>query len=307
MGPTILIIDDSESVRQHVSKVLRERGVASTFLMAGDGIDGFKLLLTHQVSLALCDIMMPGFDGFKFLSLKQSKAELAEMPVIMLTGSDDVKSKVKGLEAGASDYLIKPIADEELVARVRVHLKIKALQDELREKNQRLEELSRTDGLTKINNRRYLIELFELEYLRSERYGQPLSYIMVDLDHFKALNDSEGHQAGDLALVEVASVLRRNLRINDVVGRYGGEEFGIILPQTDAAGAMMVAERCRADIENMSISVGEKVIRMTASLGVGYRPHPRAADMAALIRLADDALYDAKKNGRNRVVLAPNS
>lgn len=304
MKGTVLIVDDSEAVRTHVRWVLHERHVFTTFLLAGDGVEGFKMLLQNEVDLVLCDLMMPGIDGFKFLALKKSKPEYSEVPVIMITGEEDVRAKVRGLDAGASDYLTKPFHDEELVARVKVHLKIKALQDELLEKNQRLEELSRTDGLTKIANRRHFMETLELEFLRAERYESALAYIMIDLDHFKALNDKHGHQAGDKALLEVARILQRGLRQNDMAGRYGGEEFALMLPQTDLTGATVVAERCRKGVEGKRIAVKNASIRTTVSIGISAMPSAQIKSVDDLIRTADDALFKAKDGGRNQVVVA---
>lgn len=304
MDTTVLIIDDSESVRNRVKRALEDKRVFDRFLLAGDGVEGFKLLLGNRVDLVLCDIVMPGIDGFRFLSLIQSKPEYADVPVIMLTGQEDVRAKVRGLELGASDYLTKPFHDEELVARVKVHLKIKALQDELRDKNVRLEELSNTDGLTKITNRRHFMEIFELEFMRAERYRAALTYVMIDLDHFKKINDQYGHLVGDRALVTCANVLREGLRAHDIVARYGGEEFALLLPETDLAGARVVAERYRKRIEDTVVSIGEHTIKLTASLGVACCPHDDVKSVDDLIRLADDALYEAKQAGRNCVVFA---
>ena len=208
MGQTVLIIDDSETVRTRVQEALNTTNIFDRYLTAGDGMSGFKVLVNEKVDLILCDVVMPGFDGFKFLGLKKAKSEFLEIPVIMLTGEEDLNTKVRSLTAGASDYLTKPFHEEELVARVRIHMKIKLLQDELREKNGRLEELTRIDPLTQIPNRRYFMECFEREFSRAKRYGFPLSYVMCDLDHFKKLNDVHGHQAGDTALIKVASILR---------------------------------------------------------------------------------------------------
>jgi two-component system, cell cycle response regulator len=304
MDTTVLIIDDSETVRDHVRHILEKHGVFTEYLSVADAIEGFKLLLSRPVQLVLCDLEMPGFDGYKFLSLKESRPELHELPVIILTGTEDVRSKVKGLEAGASDYLTKPFYEEELVARVRVHLKVKALQDELREKNQRLEELSRTDALTKVANRRHLMEVLEHELSRAQRYAATFAYVMADIDLFKALNDKYGHLVGDEALAAVAAVLRRTLRMHDTVGRFGGEEFGLVLPHTDLQGAVAVAERCRVGIEQLAIPSEAGQVSMTTSFGVAAFPHPEANSVAVLIRLADDALYEAKRTGRNRVVAA---
>jgi diguanylate cyclase (GGDEF)-like protein len=301
---TVLIIDDSETVRQRVQQALAESGVTSTVLFAKDGLEGFKLLLNNTIDLILCDVVMPGIDGFKFLSLKRARAEFNEVPVIMLAGTaGDVRAKVRGLEAGASDYLTKPFDDEELVARVKVHLKIKALQDELREKNGRLEELSNTDGLTRVVNRRHFMELLNLEFLRARRYGSTMSYVMVDIDHFKQINDKHGHQVGDQALVSVAAALSSDLRRNDLVGRYGGEEFALLLPETGTEGARTVAERYRKRIEDLVLGMPNGELRLTASMGVAEL-NDSMTDTDALVRWADTALYEAKNRGRNRVVIA---
>lgn len=293
---TVLIIDDSEGVRSHVERVLSARGVFNRFLHATDGIDGFKLLLANNVQLVLCDVVMPGMDGFKFLALKQSRPELNELPVIMLTGQEDVKAKVKGFEAGASDYLVKPFDDEELVARVRVHLKLKMLQDELRE-------LSRTDALTGVANVRQLKETAQIEIIRASRHLTPLAFLMLDVDRFKNLNDRHGHQAGDEGLKAVAAVLRKGVRQYDVVARYGGDEFALLLPQTDAEGALATAERCRCEIELIALP-GIGPAEISASIGVAVFPHVRARTAEELVALADEALYEAKHGGRNRAVLA---
>lgn len=305
MGRTLLIIDDSETVRQRVQEALVQHDPTTRFVMAKDGLEGFKLLVANHVDLILCDVVMPGIDGYKFLALKRSKPEFDDVPVIILTGAaGDVKAKVKGFEAGASDFLTKPFHDEELIARVNVHLKIKTLQDELREKNARLEELSNTDGLTKVTNRRRFMELFDLEFARAKRYKTELAYVMVDVDHFKQVNDVHGHQVGDTALVTVAAILREDLRKHDAVGRYGGEEFALLLPQTGLEGAKVVAERYRKRIADAELPVGEQRLRITVSMGIAVFPASGVEDADDLVRLADHALYEAKHAGRNRVIAA---
>lgn len=305
MPRTVLIIDDSEAIRRRVEQILGAQNIFENVLKASNGIEGFKLLITNPVDLILCDLMMPGIDGFKFLSLKQSKPEYNEVPVIMLTGEEDVRAKVRGLEAGASDYLTKPFHDEELVARVRVHLKIKTLQDELREKNLKLEALTRTDELTGVNNRRFFMETLRAEYLRSERYRTPLVYVMVDIDHFKRINDTHGHLMGDRALVAVANTLQKAVRMQDVLGRYGGEEFAIIMPHTDREGGEMAVERCRKQIEQNTVTLDNSIeLTVTASVGVVCYPRDDVRRLEDLIALADAALYRAKDAGRNRVIVA---
>ena len=212
---TVLIIDDSEAVRLRVQEVLAQEPKVSRVLTASDGIAGFKLLTEHPVDLILCDLIMPVLDGFKFLALKQTKKELADIPVIMLTGEEDIRAKVRGLEAGAHDYLTKPFDAHELLARLRIHLKLKDLQDALKEKNLRLEQLSRTDELTGLNNRRYFMEMLRTEFRRAERYGEAFVLVMVDIDHFKRVNDTYGHLMGDRALVTVAQRLTQSARTQE--------------------------------------------------------------------------------------------
>jgi len=302
MARTVLIIDDSEVVRAHVERVLSQCGEVDRVLIASDGAEGFKLLLSTPIDLVLCDVVMPAIDGYKFLALKQARLELHEVPVIMLTGEEQVRSKVRGLEAGAQDYLTKPFDDAELVARVRVHLKIKSLQDELREKNVRLEELSRTDGLTGLFNRRYFLDLCDLELERARRYRLPLSYLMVDIDFFKKVNDTHGHLGGDHVLAAVAALLRRELRREDAAGRYGGEEFAVLLPHTERPGALRTAERIRAIVEANPVAVEDFHVPVTVSVGVATGNGELPETFNVLVDAADQALYRAKREGRNRVV-----
>lgn len=304
MGHTLLIIDDSEAVRSRVKSALAPATMFDTVLEAADGLTGFKLLREHPIDLVLCDLVMRGVDGMKFLALKRSDRAHDDVPVILLTGQEGVGSKVRALESGASDYLVKPFDDAELVARVRVHLKLRQLQGALRDKNRELEELSRRDPLTGVANRRAFDERLAAEHARCVRYGRPFSLAMVDLDHFKLVNDTHGHQAGDLALVTVANILVAQLRTSDIVGRYGGEEFVLMLPETPSDPALLVADRCRTKIERTPLVYGGVTFSMTASLGIVNAPDARATSPAEMVRLADEALYAAKHQGRNRVVVA---
>lgn len=299
-----LIIDDSEATRRQLRGRLEHAGVFQRFAFAGDGLQGYRQVRKDPVDLVLCDLDMPGFDGFKFLRMKAADPRLAEIPVILLTGREDVESKIKGLSAGASDYLTKPFNDLELIARVNVHLNLKRLRDQLTEKNQELERIARVDGLTGVANRRFLMEALEAEFVRCRRYRRPFTFIMIDLDHFKRVNDEFGHQVGDEVLEAAAQVMCSTLRINDLVGRYGGEEFAVMLPETAGEGAWAVADRCRRLIETLGIESGGRSVPTTASVGMASVPQVDVHTVADLVRLADGALYEAKHGGRNRVVVA---
>jgi diguanylate cyclase (GGDEF)-like protein len=247
---------------------------------------------------------MPRIDGFKFLSMIKARPELQDVPVIMLTGVGDRVRKIKGLEMGASDYVTKPFDPEELVARVKIHLKIKQLQDSLRYSNNLLLEISNTDYLTGMFNRRYLMKELEKEFQRSARKESDMSLIILDIDLFKRVNDTFGHLQGDIVLQKVANQLQKELRGYDVAARYGGEEFIAILPDTALSEASFVAERIRLSVQSLMFSGELLPLTITASLGVAGIKHPECGSIDDLIKLADDALYRAKSSGRNRVVSA---
>lgn len=301
MAHTILIIDDSETVRAQIARELESTALFERILQAGDGIEAFKLLLETPIDLILCDLEMPRIDGFKLLSIFASRKELKDIPVIMLTGHSDRELKIKLLGQGASDYVTKPFDAGELIARVKVQLKIKQLQDELKKSNALLKKLSNTDALTQLYNRRYLMATLEKELQRAERKGSSLSLVMIDIDHFKQINDQYGHQGGDQALAALAQVSRTGLRSYDFVSRYGGEEFVLTLPETIHEDALAIAERLRAKIQRHNYSGILKKLATTASMGVSTYPAESVSSVADLIRAADDAMYRAKAAGRNRV------
>lgn len=298
----LLIIDDSKTVREEIKKIISKLSVFDTILEANNGIEGFKLLINNPVDLVFCDVVMPSIDGFKFLTMMKAKPEYADLPVIMLTGEQSSEKKIEGLERGASDYVTKPFDHGELLARAKVQLKIKTLQDELKKSNMLLTELSNTDALTKLNNRRHIMELLENEFDRAIRYETFLSVLMLDIDHFKNINDTLGHQIGDYVLRELGGILKDVNRKSDLPGRYGGEEFIIVLPHSDSKGAALVAQRLREKIEEAKFEDNDKNrIPVTVSIGVGTYPAAGVSSYAELIKKADDALYRAKGNGRNRV------
>jgi len=299
---SLLIVDDSPGLRQEVRRLAERLGVFGGCQEAENGVDGYKKALSRPPDLILCDLVMPSVDGFKFLTLVRNRPDLRDIPVILLTGQTDVETKIRGLELGASDYVTKPFDGGELLARIKVQLKIKALQDALRASNEQLQELSSVDPLTKLFNRRYFMQALEGEFDRMDRHGNPLSFVMMDIDHFKRLNDAYGHQAGDEVLQGLAERIRREARTSDVPGRYGGEEFCVILPQTPLEGGAEFARRLRVAVDSEPFLVQGETLRVTASLGVASCPGPRVETVDDLIRLADEALYAAKAAGRNRVV-----
>ena len=301
MFTSALIIDDSVTVREQIIRTLESFGLFSRYYEAEDGLEGFKKLLSYPVDLILCDLEMPRIDGFKFLSMLKSRPDLQDIPVIILTGMDDRERKIKGLEQGASDYITKPFDPEELVARVKVHLKIKKLQDELKRSNELLLELSNTDHLTGLFNRRYMMEALDKEVHRSSRKGGSLSLIILDIDNFKKVNDDFGHLQGDAVLQIVALQLQKELRSYDYAARYGGEEFVAILPDSSLKDALFVADRIRLAVQGNIFSEPLAKLRLTVSLGVACFSSEHSLTGDGFIKLADDALYRAKANGRNRV------
>lgn len=296
----ILIVDDSKSLRQEIREVLENAGIEADFFEAGNGLEGFKTLLDHPVDLVFCDLVMPQIDGAKFLQMRASRPYLLEIPVLMLTAIGDIDQKIKVLSQGANDYITKPFHPGELVARAQVHLKIKHLQDELRQKNALLVELSTTDSLTKIYNRRHFLELARKEFERSSRMGLQLTMLILDVDHFKTINDTYGHQAGDEVLLAVCKVVDNSLRDYDIFGRYGGDEFTIIFPQTELIQSMKVAERLENSVQELRIDcVRNHKLSLSGGLAAKTSTHK---DLESLIKDADEALYRAKQTGRARIV-----
>jgi diguanylate cyclase (GGDEF)-like protein len=302
MTKSVLIIDDSDTIREQIVQTIGEAGLFDQIHQACDGIEAFKILLGTPIDLIICDLEMPRMDGIKLLGMIATRSELCDVPVIMLTGREDRELKIRLLGQGASDYVTKPFDAGELVARVRVHLKIKSLQDELKRSNEMLKQLSNTDPLTRLYNRRYLMEMLEKERTRTKRKGTHLSVIMLDIDHFKKVNDLYGHQSGDEVLVTVAKLVTADLRRYDFTARYGGEEFVIALPETGHRDALMIAERVRHRIEQHRFNGPLSQLRATASMGVATYPTDTMESIDDLIRDADGALYRAKAAGRNRIV-----
>ncbi len=299
--PLILVVDDNPDNLEIISTRLRFRGY--NVALAERGEEAIAKIRSSEPDLILLDIMMPDMDGYEVARRVRAQKDIGYIPIIVVTARDSTEDKVTGLDAGADDYLTKPINFPELEARVRSMLRIKRLQDQLEEKNRELEQLSIRDGLTGLYNHRHLHELLNEEYDRSRRTEEPVSVVMLDLDRFKEVNDTRGHQAGDRVLEELAAILRESAREIDRLGRYGGEEFMAILPDSDAAAAVVFAERVREMVEKQRFDIQEEQpLRMTISAGVATFPQHDADSPRRLVHQADLALYSAKNSGRNQVV-----
>jgi two-component system, cell cycle response regulator len=281
----ILVVDDNRDNVEIIATRLRYRG----YLIdeAEDGHQALAAVHNDPPDLILLDVMLPDIDGYEISRRIKGDASLPFIPIILVTARDTTQDKVQGLDAGADDYLTKPINFPELEARVRSMLRIKRLQDELEEKNRELERLSISDGLTGLFNHRHIHGLLNDEFDRAERTGDMLTVAMFDLDHFKAVNDTYGHQAGDRVLEQLADLLRTNAREIDRLGRYGGEEFMALLPETGVEDGAVFVERVRRDVARRAFDIGGgQSLRMTISAGLATYPHERVQSPEVLVRLA---------------------
>ena len=295
----ILVVDD------HADNVelLRARLAARDYdiVTASDGDEALAVVEQEAPDLILLDVMMPRVDGFEVARRIKENRELPFIPIIMQTALETTEDKVEGLDAGADDYITKPINFAELEARVKSLLRIKALQEELERANAKLLRMSQTDGLTGVDNRRHAEERLTEMFEHATRLAEPMAVVMCDVDHFKRVNDTYGHQAGDTVLRQVAEILRDSAREIDRVGRYGGEEFIVLLPASNVRDAMAFAERVRRAVAEREFTYEGGSLRCTLSAGVAAWPHPDVRHQEALVKAADDALYVAKEQGRNRV------
>jgi diguanylate cyclase (GGDEF)-like protein len=303
----ILIVDDHEDNVELLRARLEAWGYATE--CAVDGEEALQKIEKSPPDLVLLDVMMPKIDGIEVARRVKGNESLPFIPIIMQTALDATENKVEGLNAGADDYITKPIDFAELKARMTSMLRIKRLQEQLEERerqlmevNEKLRHMSQTDALTGLDNRRHLEERLREMFEHAKRLNEPFACVMCDLDRFKSVNDTYGHQAGDVVLRDFAQILRKEVREIDRAGRYGGEEFMLLLPGTVLDSAVVFADRVRKQVEAHTFTFDGTSIQRTASFGVSAWPHPRVADCEGLMRAADEALYVAKETGRNRVV-----
>lgn len=270
--------------------------------VAEDGEGAWGILNAPEgPRLALIDWMMPALDGVQVCSRLRASSREEYTYVILLTSKSRPEDLAVGLDAGADDYVVKPFDATELRARLKVGERVLGFSDALLRANSQLKTMAVTDALTGLLNHGASLIRLEEEHARQDRTGLPLSVLMADIDHFKAVNDTYGHEAGDRVLAAVAQAFRGACRPYDVVGRYGGEEFVVLLPATDAPGALVAAERIRSGVARSLVSYNGHELRVTVSLGAASLKSGRVCEAEDLLRAADHALYKAKAAGRNRV------
>lgn len=302
--PLILVADDDRLTRESLCGLLRQAGLRTEFVQ--DGQEAVERVARGGVSLVLLDVLMPRMGGLEACRLIKGLDPDNFLPVVLCTVRTDVDSRVEGLRMGADDYVCKPYDERELLARVTAMLRIKAQADAVREARLKLEQLATHDELTGLYNYRYLHSRLAEEWKRAERFHEPLAALMIDLDDFKHINDNYGHPAGDAALRSLASGLRRGVREIDVVARYGGDEFLVILPNTHLAGAIAVAARLWREVNTIVLPVEgtDALISLSCSIGVAVYPSRDVRSKDTLLKAADEALLAAKREGKNKIFVA---
>ncbi|MCB0422092.1 MAG: diguanylate cyclase [Bdellovibrionales bacterium] len=294
----ILVVDDDMASRRIVEKALLYEGYQVE--LAESGTEALSKINAWSPSLVLLDVNMPGLNGLDTLKSLRSKGEY--ISTIFVSGNNNTEDVIRGLDAGADDYIGKPFDTLELLARVRSHLRNKDIRDELAQANRKLQELVDIDDLTGLFNMRSLYQKLDYELDRATRYNGSVAVIMMDMDHFKNVNDGHDHLFGSFVLAEVGKIIKSNMRSVDFAARYGGDEFLICLTEIDQSGARAFAERLRKKIENHFFDNGIYQIQLTASVGFSYaEPERIAVDARSLVRYADRALYSSKETGRNQV------
>ena len=297
---TIVVAEDDRLTRDLLAEMLRSHGYNVEAF--ADGQAAVERVGQGGIDLVLLDILMPRLSGLEACRLLKSMTSDSFLPVVLVTVKTDTASRVEGLKIGADDYVCKPFDEGELLARVEAMLRIKQLHDHVARARAKLERLSVHDDLTGLFNYRYLHNRLSEEFKRAERYHDPLACIIVDVDRLQAINDLAGRELGDRVLAAVAEVLLRSVRDVDVVARFGGDEFLVILPSTHFAGSVTVAERIWREVGDASFALSDKQnAKVTLSLGVALFPSRDVRSKDALLRAADAALHQAKRDGGNRL------
>lgn len=294
----ILIVDDDEMSRVLVGKALEYEGYQVRQAESGEA--GLKVINDWRPSLVLLDVNMPGLNGIDTLLRLRKHDEYVS--VMFVSGEAKPEDVIRGLDVGADDYVCKPFSVLELLARVRTQLRIKDLNDSLKRANDRLKELVDIDDLTGLFNMRSLYKKLDFELDRGRRYNRSVCVIMMDLDHFKKVNDQNDHLFGSFVLSQVGKIIRENMRKVDFAARYGGDEFLVALTEISLDGAVTFANRLRSKISSALFKNDHFEMKLTASLGLAIaNPMQMEVDARSLVRYADRALYHAKEKGRDRV------
>lgn len=293
---TILIVDDTPMNIQLIGSILKPLGYSLVF--ATNGQEALDVVGKSEVDLILLDVMMPFLDGFQTCTKLKENPETADIPVIFITAKDDVESIAKAFDVGGVDYITKPFREVEIVKRSETHLRLSRLTKEFKATAQKMEKLANTDPLTGIANRMKFNHLIEHQLQVSHRYKKNMGLIFFDIDHFKQINDTYGHKAGDSVLVEITKLISSLVRSSDVFARWGGEEFLILSPEISLTQIISLAEKLRLNVERFNFS---DVPNVRCSFGVTML-NPKD-DVKAFIQRADEALYEAKETGRNKVIV----
>jgi two-component system cell cycle response regulator len=302
----ILIADDSIVSRHLLDATLRKWGYE--VVVACDGNEAWQILQSDDApKMAILDWMMPGMTGPEVCRKVRENAKEKDIYtyILLLSSKSEREDLIEGMESGADDYLTKPFDQHELKVRLRPGMRIIELQHELISAREELREQATKDFLTRIWNRSSILDIFQRELVRGAREKRPVGLVLADLDHFKTVNDTYGHFAGDAVLREFVRRMGASVRPYDAIGRYGGEEFLIVLPGCDEACTAKQAERMREVLANELMSFNDESRLVTCSYGATTWIPGTSADEESLIRIADDALYRAKRQGRNRVVFLP--
>jgi diguanylate cyclase (GGDEF)-like protein len=299
----ILLAEDDDVSRHILRETLSRWGY--DVVCAPDGVEAWHLLQEKDApKLAILDWIMPGMDGIDVCRNVRAHLKEPYVYILLLTAKGQKEDVIKGMGAGADDYVSKPFDPQELRMRLSAGRRIVELQAELVTARESLRYMATHDSLTGLVNRAEILDRLRRELDRSDREEVCIGVLLADIDNFKIVNDTFGHISGDRVLTEVAVRMRASLRTYDVVGRYGGEEFLIILPACDGPGTLRQAERVRSIVADQPVTCTEHPVRVSVSIGAVSRGSDNALDLNALIRAADDALYRAKAAGRNQVALA---
>jgi diguanylate cyclase (GGDEF)-like protein len=295
----VLVADDSPVGRKSLEHALE--GEQFSLLQAKNGNEALELFAKHAPEIVITDWMMPDFSGPELCERIRQTGQRGYAYIILLTSNTEKEDVVKGLSAGADDYLTKPFDRGELLARIGVGCRFIELHREIDAKNKQLAEMANTDSLTGLPNRRAIEEWAERQLRGAARHGYSFWVVHADVDCFKNVNDNYGHQAGDLVLQKFAEILKENTRASDICGRMGGDEFLLVLTHVDEKNIVIAVDRLRGQLASRKFNLGGESISVTASFGIAGFNRKEPSEFCELVRQADKALYAAKRAGRNLV------